>query len=216
MKSQQAEILELGRASGLKGLVVVARKEGKLLGKVSHVFISPDEKKLSGIVTKDEFWSKDRQHIPMTEIESIGEDVVFIKSEKSCKEVTDIDHLPGLSIKDLQGHWVTTQDGKHLGQFLDVNFSSGNWMISELLMSDDKTLQVDPSETIIGADEILVPTSYLSKVEHLKKRKSGILSRVFGEETADQVSQAVSRGAKSAPAPTQKPKPETEQHAQAQ
>lgn len=205
MEKLQTEIMELGRASGIRGLVVVSNKEGKLLGKVSHVFVDPVKKKLSGIVVKDEFWSMSRQYIPMSEIEDLGEDVVFIKAEKSCEKVSDLGDLPGMSIKDLQGKWITTREGKHLGQFLDANFSHGTWGLSELILSDNRVLKVTPDDITLGEDEVMVPKSYADKIVKQPQRKSGIMSLVFGEDTAEQVSKAVNRAEIKPKASSKKP-----------
>jgi len=193
MKNNQVENWKRAKASGLRGLLVISNKEGKQIGKVSHVLINPEERRLSGIVVKDEFWKMPHLHIPITEIESIGEDVVFIKSDLSCIIVDDIDKLPGVFVKDLRGRWVTTQDGRHLGQFHDANFSKDSWKISELLLDEERIIQVNPAETYLGVDEILVPSSYVLKIKKQSKTKAGILARLFGEEKTDNISHVFKR-----------------------
>lgn len=182
MKNEQFEILKSNSLSGLRGLVVVSQKEGKLLGKVSHVFIDPKEKKLSGVIAKDEFWSKERLNVPLSEINSFGEDVIFINSETKCKVIKELEDVPGISLKALQGHGVITQDGKDLGKFEDANFNLDTWTVSDLYLSGDKALKVEASEIIIGEDEILVPSNYSSQLKTQTKKHAGILSRFFGED----------------------------------
>jgi uncharacterized protein YrrD len=180
MLTKLKNIEEEKLASELKGLIVLSLEEGKLLGKVSKVFVDKEDAALSGIMIKDQFWSMGHQYISVKEIQSLGEDVIYVKSKKSLS--TPNNAKQDISLKDLQGHWVTTHNGRHLGQFEDAMFTTTNWKVTEVMMSEDKRLAIQLGDITFGTDEILVPAEYSSKVQSSKVKKLSLLSRVFADE----------------------------------
>jgi len=182
MRETLEDIRSTRKAYGLKGLVVASLREGKLLGRVSKVFIHKQNAGVSGLLIRDQSWSLEYQYISVTEIQSLGEDIIFVDSKDSLKKPKDTKSKSEISTKDLQGQWVTTLSGKHLGQFEDAIFLTSNWKVTELTMSENKRLTVDQGDITFGFDEILVPNEYISKVQHSKVKKPSIFSRIFHEE----------------------------------
>ncbi len=175
----------VGKFTELKKLMVISRDEGKILGKVLNIFINPEEKSLSGIVAKDEFWSRERFYFSMKDVETVGEDIILLNSEKSCQKIADESKLSGISLDKLQNHSVITDDGKNLGEFKDANFRAGTWEISEIFMDDNSFLKVEVAQIKIGEDEILVPATYALNIEKNVKDKKGLLSRLMGDEKSE-------------------------------
>jgi uncharacterized protein YrrD len=182
MEKEQLTKMVAGRITGLKRLMVISKKEGKLLGKVSHIYLNPEKKKLSGIVIKDEFWSREKFYFSMKDVESVGEDVILINSENSCKKVLDDSDIVGVSLEELKGHGVITDDGKDLGRFKDANFQAKTWEISEIFMSSGQCLKVEVSKITIGEDDVVVPASYAMNIEKAVESKKGLLYRFLMEE----------------------------------
>jgi uncharacterized protein YrrD len=185
MEKEQLTKTVVGKITELKDLIVMSREEGKRLGKVSHIYINPEEKNISGIVVKDEFWSRERLYFSMKDVETIGEDMILLNSAKSCQKISDESKISGISLKKLQGHGIITDDGKDLGKFKDANFQEKTWGISEIFMEDNNYFKVEVSKIKIGEDEILVPAAYASKVEVNVKNKKGFLSRLMTEEKGE-------------------------------
>lgn len=180
-------------ASELKGFIVVAKSECKLLGEVSQIFLDPKEHKITALQLKTWRWRKDKHFIPVAEVEIIGQDVILVKDIASCK-TNDFYEPNWLSLKDLQGNWITTMEGTHLGTLIDVDFSTDDWVVSHLFLSGHKVMKIDPSEIVFGKDELVVPTHYADCIQ--KQKQPGFLHRLFGEESFAQVSKAVSRSTK--------------------
>lgn len=172
----------------LKHLVVVSNEEGKRLGKVSHIYINPETKKLSGFVVKEDFWSREKLFFSMENVSTVGEDVILVNSSAAGQKILDEKHLQGMSLERLQGHGVITQDGKDLGVFKDANFQANTWELTEIILDKDNLLKVDVSEITIGEDEILVPAFYASSVKKNITNKSGFLNRLMPHPNEEQKS----------------------------
>ena len=185
MENEQLTQTVAGKITELANLIVVSKEEGKLLGKVSHIYINPEEKNLSGVVVKDEFWSRERLYFSMKDVEVIGEDMILLNTVKSCQKISDESKVSGISLEKLQGHGVITEDGKDLGKFKDANFQAKTWKISEIFMENNNYIKVEVSKIKIGEDEILVPAAYASKVEVNVKDKKGFLSKLMTEEKGE-------------------------------
>ena len=180
------------RASELQGLLVVTREEGALLGSLCDVSVDTQAKRIAAFGHRHHRVGGADAFVPVSRILSLGRDLVLVSTEEAVSKVTKATPLPGKSLKDLRGVWVTAMDGRHLGTLLDVEFSPEDWGITQLYLADDKLLAVDCHQIEIG-DEILVPTEYAHLIEDLKEAKPGLLERALGREVVEDTRKILKR-----------------------
>jgi len=184
------------RSSDLRGLLVVSKKEGAQLGIVSGIQLDTATKHIAAFrYRRRKRFGGDEFFVPVDAVDSIGRDVVMISSEELASKQTEAARAPGRSLKDLQGVWVTSLDGRHVGALVDVEFDPDDWGITELILAEDKRLPVDRDEIEIG-DEILVPIAYRERVEEVGEEKPGFLRRAFGGEAIEDMKKALGRALK--------------------
>jgi sporulation protein YlmC with PRC-barrel domain len=183
----------LDRGSEMRGFLVVSRKEGAQQGIVSGLHIDPGTKRGAAFrYRRRKRIGTDEYFVPVEQVESVGRDVVTITSEEVATKCSEHAPAPGRSLKDLQGAWVTTMDGNHLGTLVDLEFESTQWGITDLFLADDKRLPVRRDEIEIG-DEILVPVGYRELVTDVDEGTPGFLRRAFGREALEDVKRALGR-----------------------
>jgi len=56
------------------------------------------------------------------------------------------------------------KEGEVLGKLDDFDLDTETWALSELLLEGDRILPIDPTEIVIGRDQILVPQAYAARV----------------------------------------------------
>lgn len=168
----------LDRVSDLRGIAVVSGDEGAQLGTLSAVYIDPTKNCIAAIGYRTRRIGGDEFYVLASDVKTLGKDVVLISGEKAARRIAGVTKAPGHNLKDLQGSWVTTMNGHHLGTVLDLHFKPETWAIAMIELADDRQLPVDASEIKIG-DEILVPASYAERVQ-ASERKGGFMRRVFG------------------------------------
>ena len=178
---------EIENITNLKTAVGVSVKEGKNLGEVVSLYIDPKERKLSGIGFRESLFSK-VNFVRMKAVKSIGDDIVLVDSKSALTPLTNRIKPAGFSLRELKNKWITTKDGVHLGKFEDVDVDARTWVISEIRLSHNKVLPVIPLDIMIGKDEIIVPISYADRLYTEKKKRNGVLSRVFGKSLVDRIS----------------------------
>ncbi|MCB9655648.1 MAG: PRC-barrel domain-containing protein [Deltaproteobacteria bacterium] len=179
-------------ASELRGILIVSREEGAILGAIDSIYIDPDTRALVAVGYRPRKNARRDRFVLTQAIEKVGRDVVLIDSEDSAKAVDEETTVPGRSLKSLQGCWVTTDDGRHLGTLVDVDFSSAHWLISELELADNKRLPVDPNELRIG-DEIIVPRAYAERVTARPEAQYGVMGRLLGGDRIDDIRSTIQR-----------------------
>jgi sporulation protein YlmC with PRC-barrel domain len=183
----------LDRGSEMRGFLVVSRKEGDQQGIVSGLHIDTGTKRVAAYrYRRRKRIGTDEYFVPVEQVESVGRDVVTITSEEVATKCSEHAPAPGRSLKDLQGAWVTTMDGNHLGTLVDLEFESTQWGITDLFLADDKRLPVRRDEIEIG-DEILVPVGYRELVTDVDEGTPGFLRRAFGREALEDVKRALGR-----------------------
>ncbi len=169
----------LDRASDLRGIAVVSGNDGAQLGTLSAVYVDPEKNNIAAIGYRTRRIGGDEFYVLAADVQTLGKDVVLISGEDAARRIAGITKAPGHSLKDLQGSWVTTMNGNHLGTVLDLHFNPEDWSIAMIELDDDKQLPVDASEIKIG-DEVLVPASYATQLQQTTERRSGFMSRLFG------------------------------------
>lgn len=153
----------------LKGLTIVSRKEGVIEGNLSDIFIDIKTKKIKSIIFNNSFWKNNEKEIEAKNIEIIGNDAIIISSINDIKAKKQFNEAETISVQKIKNLGVVSQDGQYLGRLKDIKFSLKTWKIAELIISNYKTLVVDPNKIIMGVDDIMIPSQYVSKVkEHTK------------------------------------------------
>ena len=176
------------RFADLKGMEVLANKEGKLLGTVRRLQLDSKKKIVTGLVFKgkglaSEHWTK------VKGIQRIGQDVVFL-SDMSVVQKTQ---PTGRDVKGMLGLPVTSLDGKRLGSLADVVVESTRWSIVALTLDNGGEVEVMP-EAVFGEDTVLLQKGAHEKIHSKKGSSASFLSRVFNSaEEEVKVSQAKKR-----------------------
>jgi sporulation protein YlmC with PRC-barrel domain len=163
--------------ANLKGMEVLANKEGRLLGPVRRLQIDSKRRAALGLVFKSRGISSE-QWAQISKIERIGEDVIFLPDAKSVRD----DQPQGRDVKDLLGLSVTSLDGKRLGALQDVILETEGWSVVALALDNGGEVEVG-SESVFGEDTILLQKGAADQIRPGKKSPhSGFLARVFSSE----------------------------------
>ena len=188
------------RFQKLKGMEVLAEKEGKLLGTIKRLHLDSKRKTAIGIVFKGrgisgEHWTK------VIKIKRVGEDVIFIEDTRSVR-----DDIPtGRDVKDLVGLPVTSLDGKRLGTLVDIIIETKTWTVKALALDNGGEIDLS-SQAVFGEDTILLQKGATDLMRSgTSSHQSGFLSRVFSSEDQEQPlkkkknSRLKNRGSKTSP-----------------
>lgn len=163
--------------ANLKGMEVLAYKEGRLLGPVRRLQIDSNRKSVLGVVFKARGISKE-QWSKVSKIDRIGEDVIYLPDVKAVRD----DPPQGRDIKDMLGLSVTSLDGKFLGALQDVILDTDKWSVAALALDNGGEVEVG-SESVFGEDTILLQKGAADQIQPGKKSThAGFLARVFSSE----------------------------------
>lgn len=179
-------------ASNLKGFWVVSREEGANLGTLTSIHFDPTEKAVSAFCFRGRRHGTGDYFVPVSEVQLVGRDIILISSMEVRTKIEAKVKPPGMRLNELQGRWVTSMEGKHLGTLVDIDFSQSDWKISQLTFTDKRQLPVNADEIVIG-DEILVPVEAASRIIAAKKGAPGFIERTFGEEFVGNTRNALKR-----------------------
>jgi sporulation protein YlmC with PRC-barrel domain len=181
--------------SSLPGMVVIAEKEGAFLGNVSRVFVDTETRQMRGIAFKTRRVFGSLAFVPVSSILKVGRDVVTVQAETDAHDVTDSSPAPGVDLKSMQGHWVTTSTGKHLGRLADLDFEPTTWSITAICLDDGGSLPVTPNDVTFGSDEVIVPAAIAPNLK-ISQETQGVLTRMLGHETGHKVVETVQKAVK--------------------
>lgn len=163
--------------SNLKGMEVLADKEGRLLGPVRRLQIDSKRRSALGLVFKSRGISSE-QWAQVSKIGRIGEDVVFLPDARAVRD----DQPSGRDVKDLLGISVTSLDGRRLGALQDVVIDTETWSVIALVLDNGGEVAVG-SESVFGEDTILLQKGAADQIRPGKKSAhTGFLARVFNSE----------------------------------
>jgi len=163
--------------ANLKGMEVLADKEGRLLGPVRRLQIDSKRKAALGLVFKARGISGE-QWTRVSKIDRIGEDVIFLPDAKAVRD----DQPQGRDVKDMLGLAVTSLDGKRLGALQDVVIDTENWSVTALALDNGGEVAVG-ADSVFGEDTVLLQKGAADQVQPGKKSQhSGFLARVFSSE----------------------------------
>jgi sporulation protein YlmC with PRC-barrel domain len=188
LRGEEASAME--SIAELRGIPVVDLETGSILGSVAGLTVDQHTGVIATLVYRAKK-GKQRFAVPTAQVAKIGRDVVLLRAQ-SGQPIDKIEDAPGVSLKELQGCWVTTLEGRHLGTLVDIDFSASDWRVSELELAEGKHLAVE-AEALRFGDEILVPSEYLERVKEMPKERYGALGRFFGRDRIDDLRRAMKK-----------------------
>lgn len=160
--------------SALRALQVIAYEEGLRLGKVSDIYIQKETKQIEGISFKRGLVGLEQESfVSFENIRKLGKEVVIISSEAMVKTLPE--EVKKSSLKTLKGFKVTTVDGTHLGELSDLTVTKNDGKISELILAEGKIVEIEVEDITIGADAIIVPVDYGSRVKQIEEEKGRVM-----------------------------------------
>jgi len=162
----------------IKGMEVLANKEGKLLGSVRRLQLDSKRKVALGLVFKTR--GSGEKWVKVSKIERIGEDVVFLTDKKAQLE----DAPSGRDARDMLGLPVTSLDGKRLGTLDDVIIDTEDWSVAALVLDDGGEVDLE-KDAVLGEDTILLQKGAYDQVRQGTGSGGGFLSRVFNPDEED-------------------------------
>lgn len=161
--NSKKDLLQI-KLSNLIGKSVYTKREGKFIGSVMKVGFNYKSKSISSIIIKESIWNREALIVKSEDIIDIGEDILNIRAVSSCNILTRNEMKEDSTQQNIIGHGVITKEGKLLGIVEDAMISTATFKIEKLVLKDYSYLDVSPEQIIVGPDDIIVPTSYESKV----------------------------------------------------
>jgi len=162
------------KLSTLHRKLVISYDEGEKLGNITNVYFDKASCSLTGLSLASRFsLSEFDAYIPLKAIHRLGKNVTIISGKDDLEDLPD--DIAGCSLRDLKGIKVVTQEGKHLGELLDVNVFSKSGVISEIILYGPKKLKVDVKRDAlsIGPDAIIVPGKYEKRIKEIDATAEG-------------------------------------------
>jgi len=165
------------RFQTLKGMEMLAEREGRLLGTVRRLQIDSKRKKAVGLVFKARGISAE-QWARVASINRVGEEVVFLTDASGVRD----DAPTGRDVRDLLGLSVTSLDGKRLGSLHDVVLDTEDWSLASLVLDGNAEVEMG-NKAVLGEDTILLQKGAVEQVRTPGSGQGGgFLSRVFSVE----------------------------------
>jgi len=181
--------------SNLRSFIVVARKEGLRLGTVAETFVLPGTRKLSAIAVKGGLADSER-YVFLDNIELIGEDVILVKNVAAVKDDLGPTEESGRAFHDLRGMPVGTAGGVALGKLADMDIETKGGILAVLFLADGRAVAVKADDVTLGRDQIVLPAGYEARVSEPDEARRGFLSKLFSQETVDEVTGTLKRAFK--------------------
>lgn len=168
--------------SELRGVLVIAYEEGLQLGKVYDIYIEKEAKQIMGLSFKGGLLGLEKESfVSFENIRKLGKDVVIISSEANIKPLPK--ELKESGLKAMKGFKITTHDGAHIGELIDLNVIKDDGKISEFILDEGKMLNIEVEDITIGQDVIMVPVDYAARIKDIEEEKRSVLARVPDSET---------------------------------
>lgn len=165
------------RFQTLKGMEMLAEREGRLLGTVRRLQIDSKRKKAIGLVFKPKGISAE-QWARVSSVNRVGEEVVFLADARGVRDDTPT----GRDVRDLLGLSVTSLDGKRLGTLQDVVLDTEGWSVAALVLDGNTEVEMG-NKAVLGEDTILLQKGALERIQPPgEDQEGGFLSRVFNSE----------------------------------
>lgn len=157
-------------AKTLKGIAVVAVKDGEKVGSVDELIFNQETRKLLAFrLSRSGFFSSTRQIILMSDVDNIGQDAVMIPNRDVVREESDERDLHGRpELKQLINLRVVTQDGTYVGTLSAIHFDPKTGDMTQLDVGGGdlmhmfrKGVEVPATEVIsMGGDVLVIPNRF--------------------------------------------------------
>ncbi len=162
------------RYQKLKGMEVLADREGRLLGSVRRLLIDSRKRIVLGLAFRGHLMSGERW-ARVGAVRRIGEDVLYLDEARSVRE----DEPEGRDLKDVLGLAVSTLDGRRLGGLDDVILETDTWTLAALVLDSGGVVDLG-ADSVLGEDVILLRKGAASEVSAPPvEQPTGFLARVF-------------------------------------
>lgn len=143
------------RALEVIGSQVMDVHSGDMVGRIEDVLFDGDGH-LQGVLLEKKFWFGKQHYVPLSQIESIGEDIVTVTGVSQFDEETISDEFHFLKRKNqLLGLPVVTSSGKQLGTVEDVYFQQEMGNIVGYELSDGLIADLTQGRKLLKPDETL-------------------------------------------------------------
>jgi sporulation protein YlmC with PRC-barrel domain len=170
------------RASKLYGAMVIALAEGLRLGRVAEVYIDQQAKQIMGISYRSGLWGADKEiYIQFEDIRKFGSDMVIVSGKEAGMELPE--QVDQWSLRALKGYDITSAAGKHIAVLADFVINREDGKIVEILVPENRILQIDIGEVLIGPDCIVVPADFEPVFIHKIPDQNDFITRIFGSAT---------------------------------
>ena len=167
--------------SELRGALVVAYEEGVQLGKVYDIYIEKQANQIMGISFKGGLLGLEKESfVSFENIRKLGKDVVIISSEEKVKPLPK--ELEKSGLKSMKGFKITTHDGAHIGELVDLSLIEDDYKITDLILDEGKMLEIEVGDITIGSDVIMVPAEYAARIKDIEEEKIGLRARIPDKE----------------------------------
>jgi sporulation protein YlmC with PRC-barrel domain len=158
----------------LKGMEVLADKEGRLYGAVRRMLVDSRKRTVLGFAFRGRLMSGERW-ARVGSVRRVGEEVLYLDEARSVRE----DEPEGRDVKDLLGLPINSQDGRRLGSLEDVLVETEGWSVIALVLDSGGLVELGP-DAVLGEDFILLHKGAAADITSPPAGQSGgFLARVF-------------------------------------
>ncbi|RJQ78561.1 MAG: hypothetical protein C4519_12065 [Desulfobacteraceae bacterium] len=166
------------RVSRLYGAMVIALAEGLRLGRVSEIYFDRQSKRMVGLSYRSGIWGVDKEiYIGFEDVHKFSRDMIIVSGKAAAKELP-----PGMApdgLRALKGYKITTHAGKHIGELSDFTINAEG-KIEEILLPENRKLQIDIADVVLGPDLIMVPSGYEPSIRQMEPEPTDFITRIFG------------------------------------
>ncbi len=180
-------------------LWVTNLQQGAILGHVGGAVLDKKTNQLLGFIIKPKTGpdSKTEKWLPVEHVKKVGTDMLLIANATKLLPQAPSSGLPWERLRHMP---VSSKDGRALGHLQDLTVDEKTWVIKSLELDGQKSVVLDPEETVLGEDLILIQAQAQVKVKAAAKIKvvpasglSGSTRRMArkGEKLAEKTTQTL-------------------------
>ncbi|MFZ1985500.1 MAG: PRC-barrel domain-containing protein [Desulfatitalea sp.] len=166
------------RGSRLYGAMVIALAEGQRLGRVSEVYIDKETKRIQGISFRAGIWAADQEtYIGFEDVLKFNRDIVIVSGQGAGKALPK--EMAPRALRALKGYKITTHAGKFIEALADVVIDREDGNIVEILLPENRVLQINIADVHFGPDLVMVPADYEPAVASAEPEPNDFVARMF-------------------------------------
>ncbi len=156
----------MARYSKVRGKSVMTATEGKNVGKVDHLLVDPDQKKVIWVKIDNPGLFTGHRWASASAVRTFGEDRVLVNTEADLRDESAVPDIAVIqkAKRDMVGKRVVTSEGKYIGDVQDFEFDPPSLAVTGIMVSYGGLLDkkyhftIDQVETI-GVDAVIVNVS---------------------------------------------------------